>query len=140
MAKTRLLQAVCTVAMLAAVPALAQQPGVGTTGSSAPAAQQPAPTYNSSDMAPANQGRAASSDRHATHRSATHSSRTDTSQNAAVDRLNDQSYQAAQQGQSFGGVGGSDTGSGTTTPTGSGGTSGMSNGSVPGNASGGTRY
>jgi hypothetical protein len=89
--------------MLAAVPALAQN-----NTPNAPA--QPAPTDNtSSGMAPADQGHAASSEDHMTHRSAMgrSNSRTDTSQNAAVDRLNEQSYQAAQQGQTFGGVGGS---------------------------------
>jgi hypothetical protein len=114
MAKMRLLQAVCTVSMLAAVPAMAQRPEAGMTGPNGapnPAAQQPA---GNSDMGQAdNTGSAgnatsgASTSGQSTHRSAmahrtgmTHG-RTDNSQNAAVDQLNEQSYQAAQQGQAF---------------------------------------
>jgi hypothetical protein len=142
MAKTRLLQAVCTVAMLAAVPALAQRPESGMTGPGGapnPAAQQPAPNA-SSGMTPATQdgtGSSASAESHSTHRSAmghptgSMHGRSDRSQDAAVDRLNDQSYQAAQQGQSFG-SGGSDAGPGAmSSPSGSGSTNGMSGGSMP---------
>lgn len=95
MTKARLLPAVCTVAMLAAAPAWAQtSPPSGDPN--APAGQ----TGSSSG----------STGSHAAHRSstahrggATHS-RTDTSQDAAVDQLNDQSYQAARQGQAYNGA------------------------------------
>ncbi|WP_428534798.1 hypothetical protein [Rhodopila sp.] len=121
MLKTRLLQAACTVAMLAAVPALAQ--------TSAPASNAPADsTAAPSTEAPASPGRAMGG--HPMHHSAMGHShammhgRSDTSQNADVDRLNEQSYQAAQQGQTYGGVGGSGAmmapSSGAMTPSGSG--------------------
>ena len=132
MAKTRLLQAACTAALLAAVPALAQ---TNTPNSAAqPAPAQPAPTDNS-NMAPAHPSHSASGEGHMTHRSAmSHSGgmmhgRSDTSQNAAVDRLNEQSFQAAQQGQTFGGVGGSDSGT-MTTPSGASSPGSMPNGSA----------
>jgi hypothetical protein len=123
MAKTHLLQAVCAVAMLAAVPALAQpqQPVSGmdnANGTPNPAAQRPASNNNSSAMTPAdNAGSAGGSsssasstpaETHATHRSAMahHTGmtgrRSDTSQDAAVDQLNEQSYAAAQKGQPYG--------------------------------------
>ena len=124
MLKTRLLQAVCTVAMLAAVPAFAQ---------SNTANQARRPRTRGNMGAPAAEGS------HATHHSARahrtgamHSGKTDSSQNAAVDRLNEQSYQAAQKGEAFGG-GGSDQGSaGMTKPGGSGDMNGMPGGSTPG--------
>jgi hypothetical protein len=104
MLKTRLLQAVCTVAMLAAVPAFAQS---NTPGSVAPPGAD-----NKAGMAPADNtgaGGPAADDSHATHRSARghrsgamHSGKSATSQDAAVDRLNEQSYQAAQKGEAFG--------------------------------------
>jgi hypothetical protein len=146
MLKTRLLQAVCAVAMLAAVPALAQRPEAGMTGPNGvpnPAAKQPnaasgGTSANTGDMAPANGGGATSStsmDSHATHRMAmtpgAMHGRTDTSQDAAVDRLNDQSYQAAQQGQAFGSNG---PGMSAMPPGGSGSASDMSGGSMPSNA------
>jgi hypothetical protein len=96
MAKARLLQAVCTVAMLAAAPAFAQ-----------------------TNMQPADPGsdQSTSATSHSTHRSAGHAGATrggrDSSQNAAVDRLNDQSFQAAQQGQPFSAPGGGSMGSGS---------------------------
>src|ERR1700733_14350516 len=135
MGKTRLLQAVCTVAMLAAVPALAQRPEAGLTGPNGapnPAAQQTGQgmgqgigqgigqqTAQNSDpnTAPANANDAGSSPSaagdqsapmgHSMHHPAMrhHAGATREgadSQNAAVDRLNEQSYQAAQQGQAFG--------------------------------------
>jgi len=142
MTKTRMLQAVCTFAMLAAAPALAQtqNPGSGMTGPNGqpnPAVQQSAPN-SSAGMAPADNGSGASApgDSHVTHRSAMghHTgmmhSRADRSQDAAVDNLNDQSYQAAQSGQTFGSGTGSMGSSGTSGPgsLGSGDTSG---GSMP---------
>jgi hypothetical protein len=138
MTRTHMLQAVCTFAMLAATPALAQTqgPGSGMTGSSGQpnsAVQQPAPN-SSAGMAPADNGSgsaaSATGDSHFTHRSAMghHTgmmhSRTDRSQDAAVDHLNDQSYQAAQSGQTFGS--GSGSMGGSAAGSGSMGSSGMS--------------
>lgn len=141
MAKTRLLQAVCTVAMLAAAPAFAQNSGAGMTGQNGapnPAAQQG--TSGTADsatsqsgaggsMAPANSADTGSStsatNPHMRH-SATHS-RGNAAGDEAVDRLNEQSYQAAQKGQPFS-VGGSDSGSGAM--------SGPSGGSMQNNGSG----
>lgn len=149
MAKTRLLQAVCTIAMLAATPAFAQRPEAGMTGPNGqpnPAASQPAQT--GSMMAADNTGAtggAGSSEAatpHVTHHSAMgHSAgamhgRTDTSQDATVDRLNEQSYQAAQQGQTFSATG---SGSAPAMPmpaTGSTMTKGMSGGDSGGSAGG----
>jgi hypothetical protein len=134
MAKTRLLHAACTVAMLAAVPAFAQSSNTaGQTGSSAmpqtPSGQTATPNTNSygtmsqnNSMAPADQNMETGTTRHSgMHRSAmgTHSrhmmssSRTDTSQNAAVDQLNDQSLRAARQGQAFNATGGGMQGGGS---------------------------
>ncbi|HVY17575.1 MAG TPA: hypothetical protein VHB27_20310 [Rhodopila sp.] len=66
-----------------------------------------------------------------------HAGRSDTSQNAAVDQLNEQSYQAAQQGQNFapGGAGGSSapaTGGSGMSPGASGGASGDTGVGAPG--------
>jgi hypothetical protein len=151
MTKTRMLQAVCTFAMLAATPALAQtqNPGSGMTGPNgqpSPAAQQPTPNSSSAGMAPADNGSgtaggssaaaSATGDSHVTHRSAmahptgmVHS-RTDRSQDAAVDHLNDQSYQAAQRGQMFGADSGSGS-MGSSAPSGPG-SMGSSGASGPG--------
>ena len=163
MTKSSLFQAVCTVAMLAAVPALAQnqRPESGMTGPNGapnPALAQPGSSANQravqnanggsgmtsgSSMSPADNGAnssysaggmspssngdtgsSAAMDSHSTHRSAMgHGSRamhgeSDTSQNAEVDRLNDQSYQSAQQGQSFSGAGSNSNSSGMTAPGG----------------------
>jgi hypothetical protein len=84
MAKMRLLQVTCTVAMLAAAPVLAQNSP--QTGDAAPMA------------APAGEP---SNKMHHHHAGAMHSSKGDRSQDAIVDKLNEQSYQAAQQGQPF---------------------------------------
>jgi hypothetical protein len=108
MRKTPLLQAICTVALLAAAPAFAQSTPPAPTdnsgnapGGGAPTAQETQPKHPSGTMH---------------RRSAKRSGRTDTSQNEAVDRLNDQSYQASQRGETFSG-GGADTGSaGTARP------------------------
>jgi hypothetical protein len=144
MLKTRLLQAVCTVAMLAAVPALAQTntPPAGT-GSSMPDQQSMPNTKNS--MAPANKdglGASAKDDMHSTHRSAMshpahmmHSGKTDSSQNAAVDSLNEKSYQAAQNGQAAGGGTGGNTSTGMAKPGGTGSMNDMSGGSMTGSGS-----
>ena len=145
MLKIRLLQAVCTIAMLGAVPAFAQSNTQGSTA--APAAQQAMPGNTSTSASDSKTG-AASSDKdglgvsshgHAMHRSAmTHrdramhaSSKTDTSQDSTIDQLNNQSYQAAQKGQGF-------AGNGSSADNGSSGMSGnMSGGGMSGNGSAG---
>lgn len=116
MAKTHLLQAVCTVALLAAAPAFAQTntqmgttgAGMGTTGAGG------APnSAMSHDMGPADSSGSGShaammGKHHASmmHDSgAMHARNSDRSQDAAVDQLNDRSYQAAHQGQAFNGSG-----------------------------------
>jgi hypothetical protein len=136
MNKTHLLQAVCAVAILAATPALAQRPEAGMTGPTGapnPEATHPAPATGT--KAPANDGADTTSlvtpkdTQTATgtqythrpvmsHKAGAMHSQDNTSQNAEVDRLNDESYQAAQQGQTFT-IGAADTGtSGTAAPTG----------------------
>jgi hypothetical protein len=147
MAKARLLQAVCTVAMLAAAPAFAQtdtQPGTTGAGNAvnAPAADDMSTSgaTGTSQMSPASKMGSSSGtamNGQSTHRSAMmgHSDhmmhgRTDTSQDAAVDQLNDQSYRAAQQGQAFSA---SNTGAGgMTAPGGSSRMNGMSSGPTSG--------
>jgi hypothetical protein len=65
--------------------------------------------------------------------------RSDTSQNAAVDQLNDQSYQAAQSGQAFSAA--DNSSSGAMAPGGSGRMNGMSSGTAgapPSSAASGT--
>ncbi len=96
MAKARFLLAACAVAIVAASPAFAQGTPAGDTSARGRSAG----------------GRAA--------RRATMTPPSSTSQNAAVDRLNDQSYQAAQQGQTLNGSssGGSDTSGPATSGTG----------------------
>ena len=113
MAKSHWINAAFTIAMFAAVPALAQRPEAGMTGPNGapnPMATQPSSSSSSSSMAPADNGGSTSStaaDSHSTrHGAMAHSMRSmhgknDRSQDAEVDRLNDQSYQAASQGQAF---------------------------------------
>jgi hypothetical protein len=159
MLKIRLLQAVCTVAMLGAVPAFAQSnmPQSNMHGSAAaPAGQQAMPDNNSGSAA---NGDTASSDKDGlgvsghgkkSHRMAmSHrdramhsSSKTDTSQDSTIDQLNNQSYQAAQQGQTFTGNGsGNMSGGASAGMSQSGGSGSMSNmsggGSSPNGMSGG---
>ncbi|HEX4366991.1 MAG TPA: hypothetical protein VH023_09190 [Rhodopila sp.] len=129
MLKIRLLQAVCTVAMLGAVPAFAQSntPEAKTEGAAAaPAAHQAMPdqTNGSSSggsMASSNKdGLGVSSHGPKAHRTAMMhhnramhaSSKTDSSQDSKIDQLNNQSYQAAQQGQTFSGNGSGDASAG----------------------------
>jgi hypothetical protein len=86
--------------MLAAFPAFAQ-----TSSQTGGANANPGMTPRSSTGAPGS-GMHGSSQGQDTHQAtsphhATRSGRTDASQNAAVDRLNAQSLQAAQQGQNF---------------------------------------
>jgi hypothetical protein len=131
MAQARLLQAVCTVALLAAAPAFAQTatPPAGasaTPRSAAPSSMAPAEKMGTSSDS------GASADTHRStmngHRMGAMHGRTDTSQNAAVDQLNEQSYQAAQNGQAFSVT---DSGSsGTMAPTRSGRMNGMSGGTA----------
>ena len=115
MANTRLLQAVCTVAMLAAVPAFAQNSNTGTNAMPNAGAQQPAETGGGSNMAPAGnkmapEGNAmgnnsAMGQGHTMHHSAMHRgsmhNQSANAQDEEVNRLNDESYQAAQRGQAF---------------------------------------
>lgn len=120
MAKIHLLQAACTVAMLAASPVFAQTNN--PTGATPAGGATPAPTTSGAMPADKDSSGAMSGD-HAsrTHRSAMRhrhgttamaSRREDT---AGADHLNEQSLQAARQGQTFtapvsgGGSMGSDT-------------------------------
>jgi len=139
-------------AMLAAVPAFAQTntPPAGT-GNSMPD-QQSMPNNkssmapaNKSSMAPANKdglGASAKDDMHSTHRSAMarpthmmHSGKADTSQNAAVDSLNEKSFQAAQNGQAAGGGTDGKASTGMMEPGGTGSMNDMSGGSMTGSGS-----
>lgn len=145
MAKLKLVQAACAVALLASAPAFAQSnTEVGATGQGGgavnPTAHETMPSNtggtsmsgDKGNMMPAHgmnaSGSQAAMDSHSTHRAAMghmHGmmhGRNDRSQDAAVDQLNEQSYQAAQNGQAFNGS----TMSGSTAPAGSGGMKGMS--------------
>ena len=116
MAKTRLLSSVCAAVMLAAVPALAQnstQPGDTTGGASTtpPAASPASPpaAATGTDTTPADKMESGSTSHPMGSRAMRHSSMharrggSATAQDGAVDRLNEQSYQAARNGQSFSG-------------------------------------
>ena len=103
MANARLLQAICTVAMLAAAPAIAQTdtaPASTGTGNSvnAPAADNTSTGSGSSGTMSTHSHHSAM----AGHSSKMMHGKSDASQDAAVNQLNDQSYQAAQRGQAFG--------------------------------------
>jgi hypothetical protein len=140
MAKSGLLRAACTVALLAAAPAFAQtatQPADTGAGNmpNAPAAHDSSGMSPGMKMGSSTDGESSGTMSHqSTHRSAmgggheSMHSRNDTSQNAAVERLNDQSFQAAQSGQAY-------TGSGT---MGSGGMGGSMGAGSPGVMSGAT--
>jgi hypothetical protein len=154
MTKSRLLQAVCTVAMLAAAPAFAQNTPADTTGPNGTAnatQHQAMPNggamsdsgggMKNGSMEPANKMGStvgSASESQPTHRSAmAHADRamrgkTDTSQDAAVNRLNDQSYQAAEKGQAFSANDSNTTPGAATPPSGAARTNGMSGGSTPG--------
>jgi hypothetical protein len=157
MANARLIHTVCTVAVLIAAPAFAQTdtspastgagstmkvpaadgtpatttPGTGGTASTQSSTMTPAANMGS----PSGTSSPAAVDGQSMHAMAPHSSgmmhaKGDSSQNAAVDRLNDESYQAAQQGRA---LSASNMGSGgMTAPDGS--TSGAS--SAPGGTTG----
>ena len=109
MAKARLFQAVCVAAMLAAAPAIAQtdtQPA--DTGANNSVNAPEAPNAGSTGgSAPTPAGKMGTDTMPHHHRAvgAMHA-KTEVSQDAAVDHLNDQSYQAAQRGEAFNGSGG----------------------------------
>jgi hypothetical protein len=142
MAKARLLQAVCTVAILAAAPAFAQTDtrpaGTGSSVNS-PTDDNTPPT--SGTMTPASKmgSSGESSSSAAMHSQSTHRSamaghgmmhtKSDTSQDAAVDELNNQSYQAAQRGQTLSSS--NMRSGGMTAPSGSASMHDMSGGSTP---------
>ncbi len=118
MAKARLLQAACAVAMLTASPVFAQtntpsgDTGAGG-GANTPTANEATPDNTSPKTTSHQSGMTRR------HNMAMRTSRNNTSQDAAVDRLNERSLQAAQQGQAFGGSssgGGSAASSGSGTP------------------------
>lgn len=115
MAKALLLQAACTVAMLAAAPAFAQtnKPTGGTGAAGAPSAQTTPGTAASAGTRGTMRHH-----RSAMHRSGgMHSAKGADAQDAAVDRLNEQSYQAAHQGQTL--TAPAAGGGGTAAPSGS---------------------
>jgi hypothetical protein len=153
MVKARLFQAVCTAALLAAAPAFAQSntptgdTGIGGTSNN-PTAHETSPSNmgpgDSTSRPMGGAGSHASMDDHSTHRSAMshpsgamHAGRGDSSEAAAVDRLNDRSYQAARQGQGSN-ASAPESGPGMMAqPKPSGGMNGMSRGSMSGEGSGG---
>lgn len=154
MTKTRLLQAVCTVALLAAAPAMAQtNTQTGTTGMGGSpnnaTAHDMSPNATGTRAGSMGGGSMGTSDSQASmddgsmrhskmHRSgAMHANKGDRSQDAAVDDLNDRSYQAAHSGQAFNGGGmSSDTGARPMgQPNGSGSMNDMSGGSMSGGGS-----
>jgi hypothetical protein len=121
MAKAHLLHVACTVAMFAASPVFAQNNA--QTGDAAGAANTPA-SHDAMPSSTAPMSTAPAGSEQPTHKmamekhhhgGAMHSSKGDSSQDAMVDRLNEQSFQAAQQGQSFSG-----SGAGTAMPSGAG--------------------
>jgi uncharacterized protein involved in copper resistance len=124
MAKTGLLQVVCTAAILAAAPAFAQTNM--PTGDTAAGGTSNNPTAHeampNSTMAPAEKmgtgmGSHAAMDHHSRGMGMSHAMR-DRSGDMASDQLNEQSYQAARNGQAFNAMP-SSTGSGAmTTPGG----------------------
>lgn len=160
MARSRLLQAVCTVALLAAVPAFAQQnmaPAQGATGDSTPttsagagAADQGGAPQGDHSTAPSGHGMGAHGAAMSHPHHAMRGNATDASQDSVVDQLNEQSLRAAQEGRTFnaandtGGASGSMSGASSAAPSGappsgaapSG--SDMSGGSAGGSAGAGT--
>jgi hypothetical protein len=115
MAKATLFKAACAAAMLAATPVLAQgnnpagnSPAGATGTGAAPAAHDATPPAHMSG----HMHHSAVGEHHARSRNSADS------QDAAVERLNDQSYQAAQKGEAF------DAGAPATAPAGGADTSG----------------
>jgi hypothetical protein len=105
MTKTNWLVGTCAIALLCAGSASAQAQAVNPGGgiNHAPSAQDSKDTM---DKAPPKQADKDRMDRGADHAAGkpmhtSRSSRTDTSQDAAVDQLNDRSLQSAQQGKAF---------------------------------------
>jgi hypothetical protein len=100
MAQMRLLQVSCTVALLAAAPAFAQNtPQTGSAVHDAAPTPTTMPAGSTADSpAPGAEPAHKMATHH--HAGAMHSSKGG-SQDAMVDKLNEQSYQAAQQGQPF---------------------------------------
>lgn len=126
MGKGRLLGSVCALALVLAVPALAATTGTNDTTTGAPANQATTNMNNGTNATGPHHHWA----HHAMRMRSSHAGQGDTSQDAQVDQLNDQSLQAARQGQSFqagasdhGGMGGM---SGNTMSPGSG-AAGMQN-------------
>jgi len=126
MAKATLFKAACAAAMLAATPVLAQNSAPGTT---APANNAPAADTGTGGAPAAHEATPGSHMTGHMHHSAMgeHHARSRSSadaQDAAVDRLNDQSYQAAQKGEAFDAgtpaapSGGTDTSGGAAQPPG----------------------
>ena len=106
----RLMVGLCGFAMLAAVPAFAQYKTAHPNGDPQRVTDTNSPA---SDMTrPSNQRVGSTQGEHSTvmqehHQAMRGRDQEDTSQNAEVDRLNEQSLQAAQQGRTFNGSGGS---------------------------------
>jgi len=101
MTKTHWLAATCAIALLSGGSALAQT----QTKPMDPGAATP-PAAGTMDKTPARQADKDTMDKSPEHAAAkpmhmARSARTDTSQDAAVDQLNDRSLQAAQQGKPF---------------------------------------
>jgi len=96
MAKATLLQAACAAAMLAATPVFAQSNNpAGNTGADATQAAPATHDATSGSHMTGHMHHSAMGEHHAkSHSSAD-------AQDSAVDRLNDQSYQAAQKGEAF---------------------------------------
>ena len=144
MSKTRLLQAVCTVALLAAAPAFAQtniQPadtGVGGAPNN-PTANETMPNRSGS-MAPADRMGAMGSHSGMDSRSTRHAAMDHRGRSAdtSADQLNEQSYQAARSGQAYNGSGGGmSSGSSGMSSGSSGSMNDMSGGSMSGSGSSG---
>jgi hypothetical protein len=129
MANMRLLQACGVAAMLAAAPAFAQTNT--ETGSTGAGGTPNNPTAH--EAMPMGTGSHTGMGDHATHRSAMRHSGDRMhgmqSQSATVDQLNEQSYQAARNGQPFSG---GPSGGGAMAPGGSGSMNDMSGGSMSG--------
>jgi len=137
MLKTRLLQAACTVALLAAAPAFAQTatpPAGMAAGSASGQDTGPAKTSMPTTMAPASKDTM-----HPMHHSAMnhsghmmHAGKAGASHESTTDSLNDKSYQAAQNGQPAS-VGTDKSSTGMMKSGGSGSMNDMSGGSMTGN-------
>ncbi len=127
MSKIRLLQAVCTIAMLSAAPAFAEDIHSGVarigqppdvTAQNTPAQNDNAPAMTPSDQSSGNVGQPGmnGSGMNGTdtmrssgampHTRGAMRGTSDSSQSAEVDRLNEQSLNAARNGQAFNGSGG----------------------------------